>query len=59
MAESELSRLEAGLLMYKDSPLVKHGMSKQWTDNSLDVSFKDTIKSLLIWQVLSQTWRPA
>jgi hypothetical protein len=27
MAESGLSRLEAGLLMYKDSPLMESGMS--------------------------------
>jgi hypothetical protein len=48
MAKSGLSRLEAGLLMYKDSPLVKNGMSEHWTDNSSEASFEDAIESLLI-----------
>jgi ankyrin repeat protein len=48
MAESGLSRLEAGLLMYKDSPLVKNGMSGRWSDSDSEVSFEDAMESLLI-----------
>lgn len=48
LAESGLSRLEAGLLMYKDSPLIKNGVSGRWSDNSSEVSFEDAMENLVI-----------
>ncbi|KAH6673063.1 ankyrin repeat-containing protein [Halenospora varia] len=48
MAENGLSRLEAGLLLYKDSPLIKNGLSERWADNSSEASFEDAMESLII-----------
>ena len=48
MAENGLSRLDAGLLLYRDSPLSRDGMSGRWSDNSSEVSFEDVMENLII-----------
>jgi len=47
MADSGLSHLEDGLLLYEDSPLM-NSVSGKWSDNSSDVSFEDALESLTI-----------